>query len=112
MVVFSMPKCICEEVFAQLWAAFNSPIERTFMEDNLPNLMDFMETVNDQVQDTEYSASSANAGAAKSQQSVQNETGRVPQSRQVPFRANRALRNPDGHPNSLGYGHFKLLHLN
>lgn len=47
------------------------------------------------VQETEYSASSANAGAARGQGIGQAPVG-LPQSRQVPFRANRTQDIEEG----------------
>lgn len=52
-------KDVREELFAQLWAQYNTREGRAFLEDNLPTTADFMENVYGHVQQAQYNASSA-----------------------------------------------------
>ena len=83
-----------EEVFAQLWATFNTREGNQFLEDELPNVYDLMELIYDEVKQTNY-AQTGNSQTAQAQ-AVGQTAYRGNQSRQVPGSANpvpfRAIR--------------------
>jgi hypothetical protein len=87
---------IREELFAQLWATYTTRDGREFLEDNLPEVADFMEQVYEQVKQTDYAAAKANEAQRSTQAGGQTTQGNG-QPRQVPlrqtavrFRANRS----------------------
>jgi len=83
-----------EEVFAQLWATFNTRDGNQFLEDELPNVYDLMELIYDEVKQTNY-AQAGNIQTAQTQ-AVGKTAYRNDQSRQVPGSTNpvpfRAIR--------------------
>lgn len=87
-------QAVREEVFAQLWAAYNTRAGREFLEDNLPDVAVFMEDVYETVRQTDYATATANAGANQGQESGQAAPARPAQRGQVqreaaPLRANK-----------------------
>jgi hypothetical protein len=76
---------IREELFAQLWATYTTRDGREFLEDNLPEVADFMEQVYEQVKQTDYAAAKANE-AQRSTQAGGQATQGDGQPRQVPLR--------------------------
>ena len=83
-----------EEVFAQLWATYNTAEGNQFLENELPNVYDLMELIHDEVRKTNY-AETGNSQAAQAQ-AVGQTAYRGNQPRQVPGSANpvpfRAIR--------------------
>ena len=83
-----------EEVFAQLWATYNTAEGNQFLEEELPNVYDLMELIHDEVRKTNY-AETGNSQAAQAQ-AVGQTAYRGNQPRQVPGSANpvpfRAIR--------------------
>lgn len=63
-------QAIREELFAQVWAAWSTPMGRDFIVDNLPDTAYFMEKVDEEIRQDEYRAKvvalSANGGAQAS----------------------------------------------
>jgi hypothetical protein len=90
---------IREELFAQLWATYTTRDGREFLEDNLPEVADFMEQVYEQVKQTDYAAAKANETQRSAQAGSQASQGNG-QPRQVPLRQAtvpfRALRQRQG----------------
>lgn len=89
---------IREELFAQLWATYTTRDGREFLEDNLPEVADFMEQAYEQVKQTNYAAANANEAQRTAQAGGQAAQGNG-QPRQVPlrqaavrFRANRQAK--------------------
>ena len=76
---------IREELFAQLWATYTTRDGRAFLEDNLPEVADFMEQVYEQVKQTDYAAAKANEAQRSTQAGGQAPQGDG-QPRQVPLR--------------------------
>jgi hypothetical protein len=76
---------IREELFAQLWATYTTRDGREFLEDNLPEVADFMEQVYEQVKQTDYAAAKANEAQRPTQAGGQATQGDG-QPRQVPLR--------------------------
>jgi hypothetical protein len=76
---------IREELFAQLWATYTTRDGREFLEDNLPEVADFMEQVYEQVKQTDYAAAKANEAQRSTQAGGQAAQGDG-QPRQVPLR--------------------------
>ena len=83
-----------EEVFAQLWATYNTAEGNQFLENELPNVYDLMELIYDEVKQTNY-AQAGNSQATQTQAVGQtayrgNQPRQVPGSASpVPFRAIR-----------------------
>ena len=82
------PQEMREEVFAQLWAAYNTRDTREYLEDNLPEVVDYMESVYEAVKATKFSSGKQVQAEATGQAEVPSAQG-IPQPRQVPFRASR-----------------------
>ena len=82
-----------EEVFAQLWAAFNTRDGRSYLEEHLPAVADYMGDVYEAVKATKFSTGTQVESQTQGSTN-QAPANRVPQPRQVPtgqqvFRANR-----------------------
>lgn len=90
---------IREELFAQLWATYTTRDGREFLEDNLPEVADFMEQAYEQVKQTDYVAAKADETQRSTQAGGQATQGDG-QPRQVPLRQTavrfRASRPPQG----------------
>lgn len=90
---------IREELFAQLWATYTTRDGRKFLEDNLPEVADFMEQAYEQVKQTDYVAAKADETQRSTQAGGQATQGDG-QPRQVPLRQTavrfRASRPPQG----------------
>jgi len=82
------PQEMREEVFAQLWAAYNTRDTREYLEDNLPEVVDYMESVYEAVKAKKFSSSREIQTQARTSAEVPAAQG-IPQPRQVPFRASR-----------------------
>jgi hypothetical protein len=76
---------IREELFAQLWATYTTRDGREFLEDNLPEVADFMEQAYEQVKQTDYAAAKADETQRSTQAGGQAPQGNG-QPRQVPLR--------------------------
>lgn len=76
---------IREELFAQLWATYTTRDGREFLEDNLPEVADFMEQVYEQVKQTDYATAKADEAQRSTQAGGQATQGNG-QPRQVPLR--------------------------
>jgi len=68
---------IREELFAQLWASYNTSLGRDFLEEHLPNVADFMEKIYDDVEKTKYGLNKANSGKTKVNPNITQKTGDV-----------------------------------
>lgn len=68
---------IREELFAQLWASYNTSLGRDFLEEHLPNVADFMEDVYATVEQTKYGQSKTNVGKTKVNPNITQKTGDV-----------------------------------
>lgn len=76
---------IREELFAQLWATYTTRDGREFLEDNLPEVADFMEQAYEQVKQTNYATAAADEAQRATQAGGQATQGNG-QPRQVPLR--------------------------
>lgn len=66
-----------EELFAQLWASYNTPLGRDFLEDNLPNVADFMGEVNDTVEKIKYGNAKTSVGKTKVNPIITQKAGNI-----------------------------------
>jgi hypothetical protein len=60
-------QAVREEVFTQLWAAYNTTVSREFLEDSLPSVAAFIEDAYETVRQTDYTQAAGNAQAHASQ---------------------------------------------
>ena len=94
-----------EEVFAQLWATYNTVDGREFLETNLPNVADFMEAVYEDVKQTQYVTETTNGTAPQGRAGIQGQ-GRGPQPRQVRLQAAAIRANKTQEINDRPTGMF------
>ena len=66
-----------EELFAQLWASYNTPLGRDFLEDSLPNVAAFMGEVNDTVEKIKYGNAKTSVGKTKVNPIITQKAGNI-----------------------------------